>query len=68
MWTPEKIRALRKQYGESQEEFCHRCGVTVVTFRLWEQGRGQPSGSAQLLLGRLEEDVRKGEIRELQIA
>lgn len=63
-WTPEKVRLLRKAYGESQDEFCHRCGVTPQGLRLWEQGRGRPSGSAQLLLDRLQEDLHASMVRE----
>lgn len=64
-WVPDKIRLLRAGYAESQEVFCRRLGVTVDAYRLWEQGRGQPSGPAQLLLSRLEEDLLEGKVREM---
>lgn len=67
-WTPERIRDLRRRYGESQPVFCQRLGVVCGTLRSWEQGRGEPTGSALVLLGRLEEDLIEGKIRELQSA
>jgi DNA-binding transcriptional regulator YiaG len=57
VWTPKKIRDLRNAYDESQTEFSRRMGVTVTTIANWEQGNGQPTGSAQKLLDRLEEDL-----------
>lgn len=63
-WTPEKIRALRKGYGESQDDFSRRFRLTVDGYRLWEQGRGFPSGPATVVLDRLQEDLDAGEIRE----
>lgn len=68
MWTAERIRELRNRYEEKQEEFCQRLGVGAGALRHWEQGRGEPSGSVRILLDRLEEDLRKGEKRELQPA
>jgi DNA-binding transcriptional regulator YiaG len=67
-WTPEKILDLRERYGETQKVFCHRVGVDYTTIRWWEQGRGKPLGSAELLLDRLEEDLINGKIRELETA
>ncbi|GIW81522.1 MAG: hypothetical protein KatS3mg105_3329 [Gemmatales bacterium] len=63
-WTPDRIRSLRESYNESQAVFCTRLGVGVDTLRIWEQGRGTPNGSAQILLDRLEQDL--SEAREQQ--
>lgn len=59
-WTPEKIVALRRAYGELQTEFHKRVGVSVTSLSMWEQGHGKPSGAAQLLLDRLEQDLAEG--------
>lgn len=59
MWTPSKIKELRKKYKETQQEFVERLGVAIDTLRHWEQGRGEPSGPASILLDRLDEDVRR---------
>lgn len=62
-WTPDKIKNLRKRYDERQEDFCLRLGVSVPALRHWEQGLGEPNGSAQILMDRLEEDLIEGKIR-----
>lgn len=64
-WTPEKIKDLRKRYGEEQEEFCLRLRVSVHALRHWEQGRGRPIGPAEEVLDRLVEDLKAGNIRSL---
>ena len=64
IWTPEKIKQLRKEYDERQEDFCHRVGVTLSALRNWEQGRGEPGGSAQILLERLQEDLTEGKVKQ----
>jgi len=68
MWTPERIKKLRKQFDERQEDFCRRVGVALPTLRTWEQGLGEPNGSAQILLDRLERDLRDGKIELKQPA
>lgn len=68
MWTADRIKALRQRYGEKQEEFCLRLGVGAGALRHWEQDRGEPNGSVQILLSRLEEDLKEGKIRELEHA
>ena len=47
-WTPERIRQLRRQYGETQEAFARRCRVSLRTVAAWEAGR-PPEGSALAL-------------------
>jgi len=41
--NPDRIRAIRAQYQETQEEFSRRVGVSVDTVRSWEQMRSAPS-------------------------
>jgi DNA-binding transcriptional regulator YiaG len=67
-WSPQSIRDLRERYGESQPAFAPRLGITVEALRVWEQGKGIPGGSAQLLLDRLQEDAEQGRIRQLATA
>lgn len=64
MWTPEKIKQLRKDYGERQEDFCQRLGVSLPALRHWEQGLGDPSGPARILLDRLAQDLREGRVKQ----
>lgn len=60
-WTPSRIKGLRSRYAESQTEFCKRIGASVDALRGWEQGRGQPVGSAQMMLERVEGDLELAE-------
>lgn len=68
MWTAERIKELRKLYGEKQAEFCLRLRVDISALQYWEQDRGRPNGPAEALLDRLQEDFERGEIRDLQSA
>ncbi len=45
-----EVRALRKQFGLSQDKFAHLMGISVSTLRNWEQGRRRPEGPARVLL------------------
>ena len=56
MWNPERIKSLRKAYGETQEEFAKRFRVSLETVRWWEQGKGKGKipGPATVLLDQLE--------------
>jgi DNA-binding transcriptional regulator YiaG len=64
-WTGEKIRELRRRYAESQPTFASRLRVHADTVRWWEQGRGVPSGPAEVVLDRLLEDIDSGQVREI---
>ena len=57
MWTPERIKALRKRTGQGQTAFAARFRVSVDALRHWEQGRGFPSGPVEILLELLENDL-----------
>ena len=45
-----EVRALREQFGLSQDKFAHLVGISVGTLRNWEQGRRKPEGPARVLL------------------
>jgi len=45
-----EVRALREQFGLSQDKFADLVGISVGTLRNWEQGRRKPEGSARVLL------------------
>jgi putative transcriptional regulator len=45
-----EVRALREQFGLSQDKFAHLIGISVGTLRNWEQGRRKPEGPARVLL------------------
>ena len=44
------VRAIREQYGLSQNKFAKLLGISVSTLRNWEQGRRKPEGPARVLL------------------
>lgn len=45
-----EVRALRQQFGLSQDKFADLVGISVGTLRNWEQGRRKPEGPARVLL------------------
>jgi Predicted transcriptional regulator len=45
-----EVRALRKEFGLTQDKFAHLMGISVGTLRNWEQGRRAPEGAARVLL------------------
>lgn len=49
-WTPKRIRRLRDHLNETQKQFARRLRVNVNTLRCWEQGKGEPSGPATMVL------------------
>jgi putative transcriptional regulator len=57
MWTKDRIRDLRKAFGETQEEFAKRFRVSVNTLQWWEQGKGKPIGPATVILDQLAAEV-----------
>ena len=62
MWTPQRIKKLRDAFGQTQEQFSARLGMTKFGLRMWEQGQSVPSEMAQILLDRIEEDLAKGRV------
>lgn len=54
--TPAAIRALRQRFGESQEEFANRLGVSPKSVWNWEAGKSFPHTRA--VQDRLEQAMR----------
>lgn len=54
-WTPDRIRAVRKALGQTQEQFAVHFRLHPEAIRTWEQGRGNPSGPATVILDQLAE-------------
>lgn len=57
LWTPERVRAVRKALGETQDQFARRFRLHPESIRTWEQGRGRPSGPASIILEQLEKQA-----------
>ena len=43
----EQLKALRQQYGWSQEDLARELGVSFSTVNRWENGKAKPSRLAQ---------------------
>jgi len=65
-WTPQRIKELRRAFGESQEQFCQRFRVSLGALRIWEQGQGEPSGPITVILDQLELELKTRQSDELQ--
>lgn len=45
-WDAKRVRSLRLSFGDTQESFAHRLGVSFVSVSRWENGHAV-SGLAQ---------------------
>ena len=55
--TPQRIKGIRAAYGEAQEVFAQRVGVSVWSIMAWEQARTPPSRLAVARLLQVERDA-----------
>lgn len=62
-WSPDELRSLRAEYGETQCVFAARLRVAVQTLRSWESGRCVVPRVVQCLMDRLREDIDNGSPR-----
>ncbi len=46
-FSPQDVKAIRAQLGQSQSEFAYMIGVSVATLQNWEQGRRKPEAPAR---------------------
>ncbi len=53
MSNQEKLRAIRKRKGWSQERLARELGVSFQTIHRWETGKFEPSQLAQEKIDRL---------------
>ena len=49
-WHSIDVNAIRKKTGKCQEVFADAMGVSLSTYRNWEQHRRKPTGPALVLL------------------
>jgi DNA-binding transcriptional regulator YiaG len=57
-WTPERIENFRKAHGLTRKALGQLAGVTVTTVYQWERGLRKPSRTAQILLSRIEDELK----------
>lgn len=53
------VQEIRAVLGITQEKLAETVGVSQPTVALWESGKRNPSGSATLLLKRLQQQAEK---------
>ncbi|MEN6533142.1 MAG: helix-turn-helix transcriptional regulator [Bryobacteraceae bacterium] len=58
------VRELRKEFGETQQEFATRLGLAISTVVRYELSR-EPSGEILLTLGRLAEEKNRRDLRDM---
>ncbi len=58
--TPERIRALRKSLGLTQQQLAELLGISFVTLNRWENGQARPSAMGLEKLRRADQDVSRG--------
>ena len=58
------IRQLRKTYGLTRRELGDLMGVTITTIYLWEMGQRKPSRTAEILLSRIEQELKERRLAE----
>ena len=61
------VKALRRRFKLSQEEFAKRFGFTAARVRDWEQGRSKPDGAIRAYLMVIEREP-KAVTRALAVA
>lgn len=57
-WEPKRIEELRKVYKLTRKELAELTGVTITTIYLWEMGTRKPSRTAQILLSKIEQELK----------
>jgi DNA-binding XRE family transcriptional regulator len=57
-WPPERIRELRKKYSLTQKGLGQLLGVSKISIYQWERGFRNPSRTTQILLSRIEEEMK----------
>jgi len=49
VWTPERIKALRKRFCEKQAAFADRLGISLPTLKAWETRGNVPLMACKFL-------------------
>jgi DNA-binding transcriptional regulator YiaG len=65
-WSPEMVRQLRERYGLTRKQLGDLTGVTITTIYLWEMGQRKPSRTAEILLSRIEQELKDRKLAEGQ--
>ncbi len=60
------IKQLRERYGLTRKQLGELTGVTITTIYLWEMGQRRPSRTAEILLSRIEQELKEKKSAERQ--
>ena len=60
-WSPEKIERFRKAHHLTRKALSELLGVTVNAIYQWERGLRIPSRPTQILLSRVQEELKNKE-------
>lgn len=58
-WEPKRIEQLRKAYKLTRKQLAELTGVTITTIYLWEMGARRASRTAQILLSKIEQELKR---------
>ena len=58
-WTPQMVKQLREKYSLTRKQLGDLTGVTITTIYLWEMGQRNPSRTAEILLSRIEQELKE---------
>jgi DNA-binding transcriptional regulator YiaG len=65
-WPPERIKAFRKKYRLTQKSLGEFLGVSKISIYQWERGMRNPSRTTQILLSRIEEEMKNQKRKEVK--
>ena len=65
-WNPEMIKQLRERYNLTRKQLGELTGVTITTIYLWEMGKRRPSKTAEILLPRIEQELKEKKLARKQ--
>ena len=63
-WDKEKIKALRKKFNLTQQQFAELLGTSRVLISYWETGKGNPAPISQNFLSLIAGEISVEEIKE----
>ena len=53
------VKQLREKYSLTRKQLGDLTGVTITTIYLWEMGQRNPSRTAEILLSRIEQELKE---------
>jgi len=63
-WTPKQVETFRTTNQLTRKALAELTGVTISSIYQWERGIKYPSKTAKILLGRIEDDFIRKEVKK----